>query len=78
MKRTELIGSHNKIAFLFNGSAINFGDQTPVETYFKRTLNPKIIVNLINNYSVNWCNWIKEEEERIIKEKEIIELEIQA
>ena len=77
MNRTEFIGSHDgKIAFYFSGRRIKFGDQTPVETYFKHNDNPIIRVNQ-NSYSGNWSNWTKEEEERIEKELEKIILENQ-
>ena len=42
--RTDLIGKNNKIRFLYNASIIKFGDQTPVEDYFKLTINPEITV----------------------------------
>ena len=44
MNRTEFIGSHDKIRFYFDGSQIKFGDQTPVETYFKHNFFPEIKV----------------------------------
>ena len=70
MNRTEFIGSHDKIVFYFNGSngrRIKFGDQTPVETYFKYHPNPIIRVSQ-SGYSGNWRNWTKEEMEQIEKE----------
>ena len=48
--RPELIGSQdNKICFLFNATKMKFGDQTPIETFFKNAPNPKVVVNDINN-----------------------------
>ena len=50
MGRPELIGSQdNKICFLFNANKMKFGDQTPVEQFFKNAPNPKVVVNDINN-----------------------------
>ena len=39
----------NRIVFIFNGCAIRFGDQTPVEEFFKGISNPKILVNDVDN-----------------------------
>ena len=76
MNRTEFIGADaGKIQFVFNGSQIKFGDQTPVETYFKNAFNSGVMV--ICSLSGNWSNWTKEEEEQIEKEIEKIKLEIQ-
>ena len=48
--RPELIGStDNKICFLVNAQKLKFGDNTPIEKFFKGNLNPKIVVNDINN-----------------------------
>ncbi len=44
MNRTEFIWS-DKISFLFNGSQLEFGDQTTVETYFIPISHPKIVIN---------------------------------
>ena len=73
MNRTEFIGT-NKIAFLFNGTQIKFGNKTPVEIYFRTFNYPSIKVhfNFSSNglpYYGNWCNWTKEEEEEIKKEE---------
>ena len=43
--RPELIGSYNKICFLFNANKLKFGDKTTVEKYFKNSPNPKVTVN---------------------------------
>ena len=48
--KPELINDNtNKICFLFNATKIKFGDNTPVEKYFKNSPNPKIVVNDVNN-----------------------------
>ena len=48
--RPDLIGTQdNKICFLWNATKMKFGDNTPVEKFFKNALNPKIVVNDINN-----------------------------
>ena len=48
--RPELIGTQdNKICFLWNATKMKFGDNTPVEQFFKNAINPKIVVNDINN-----------------------------
>ena len=39
----------NKICFLFNGIRLRFGDQTPIEEFFKDNPNPSVIVNEIIN-----------------------------
>ena len=48
--RPDLIGTQdNKICFLWNATKMKFGDNTPVEQFFKNAINPKIVVNDINN-----------------------------
>ena len=39
----------NKICFLYNASILKYGDKTKVEKFFKGKLNPKIVVNDVNN-----------------------------
>ena len=41
---TECIGTRDNIAFTFNANQLKFGDQTPVEGYFKYTSLPKVVV----------------------------------
>ena len=78
MNRAELIEKDNKINFLFNKARLKFGDRTPIETCFWGVRNPFVLVKLIDfSFDGNWCNWTKEEEERINKEIEEKELEIQ-
>ena len=46
----ELIGDKdNKITFLFNACKLRFGDQTPVEVFFKNMSNPIVVVNDVDN-----------------------------
>ena len=48
--RKELINDeHNNICFLFNAAKLEFGDNTPIEIYFKTSGIPKVIVVDINN-----------------------------
>ena len=48
--KPELIGTQDsKICFLWNANKMKFGDNTPVEQFFKNAINPKIVVNDINN-----------------------------
>ena len=42
MNSPELIAT-DKIKFLFDARSIVFGDETPIEIYFKNNLNPKIM-----------------------------------
>ena len=50
VNRPDLIGDkNNKIVFLFNACQLRFGDQTPVENFFKGIHNPVVIVNDIDN-----------------------------
>ena len=58
--RKDLINDeHNKIYFLFNAQVIKFGDNTPIEIFFKSCKNPKVIlidpVNFINFKEVVFC-----------------------
>ena len=41
---TECIGTRDDIGFTFNANQLKFGDQTPVEEYFKYTSLPKVVV----------------------------------
>ena len=78
MKKPELIGENNKIAFIFNGSKLKFGDQKPIKTYFGYNYMPKIVVNFAANYIFSdWGKWTKEEVEKIKKESKKIELEFE-
>ena len=45
----ELIGN-NKILFLYNASPLKFGDQTPVEEYFRFNYNPKILIRCFETF----------------------------
>ena len=38
-----------KICFLFNAAQLKFGDNTPIEQFFKGISNPKVVVNDVNN-----------------------------
>ena len=48
MGKKNLINSE-KISFLYNAAKLNFGDNTPIEKFFKNITNPKIVVNDVNN-----------------------------
>ena len=43
--RPDLYGKSEDIGFLFNANKINFGNNTPVETFFRNVAVPKIVVN---------------------------------
>ena len=45
----DFIESEKK-RFLHNAVQLKFEDQTPVEVFFKNNINPKVIVNDINNF----------------------------
>jgi len=46
----ELIDDRtNRICFLYNATRLRFGDETPIETFFRNSINPRIIVNDIEN-----------------------------
>ena len=46
----ELIDDRtNRIAFLYNVTRLRFGDETTIETFFLNFINPRIIVNDIQN-----------------------------
>ena len=48
--KPELIGTQeSKICFLWNANKMRFGDNTPVEQFFKNMQMPKIVVNDVNN-----------------------------
>ena len=48
--RPDLIGDkNNKIAFLFKACKLRFGDQTPVENFFRGLSEPIVLVNDIYN-----------------------------
>ena len=67
----ELIRT-DKISFLCDARYIMFGDETPIEIYFKNNLNPKIVVICFSNI----FNWTKEENDIIKKEEDKIFSEI--
>ena len=67
MNIPELIAT-NKIKFLFDARGIVFGDETPIEIYFKNNLNPIIMVICFSNL----FNWTKEENDIIKKEEDKI------
>ena len=46
--RPELYGDTSRIDFLYNSYKIRFGEQTPIEKFFKWNLNPKVVVNNSN------------------------------
>ena len=71
MNSPELIAT-DKIKFLFDARSIVFGDETPIEIYFKNNLNPKIIVICFSNL----FKWTKEENDIIKKEEDKIFSEI--
>ena len=71
MNIPELIAT-NKIKFLFDARGIVFGDETPIEIYFKNNLNPIIMVICFSNL----FNWTKEENDIIKKEEDKIFSEI--
>ena len=78
MKKPELIGENNKIAFIFNGSKLKFGDQKPIKTYIWHNYMPKIVVNFAANYIFSDLGkWTKGEVEKIKMESEKIELEFE-
>ena len=46
----ELIDDRtNRIDYLFNARRLRFGDETTIETFFRNFINPRIIVNDIQN-----------------------------
>ena len=46
----ELIDDRtNRITYLYNATRLRFGDQTTIETFFRNSINPRIIVNDIQN-----------------------------
>ena len=46
----ELIDDRtNRIDYLFNARRLRFGDETTIETFFRNSINPRIIVNDIQN-----------------------------
>ena len=52
VNREDLINDEKnkgKICFLFNAAQLKFGDNTPIEQFFKGILNPKVVVNDVNN-----------------------------
>ena len=71
MNSPELIKT-DKIKFLSDARGIVFGDETPIEIYFKNNLNPKIIVICFSNI----FKWTKEENDIIKKEEDKIFSEI--
>ena len=46
--KPELANS-DKISFLFNAAKLKFGDNTPIQNFFKNISNPKVVVNDTNN-----------------------------
>ena len=68
IEKPELIGdTTEQIVFLYNARKMEFGDETTIETYFKNTGNPKVIVcdphNLIGNF--NLCNKLYKEIDKL-------------
>ena len=52
VNREDLINDEKnkgKICFLFNAAQLKFGDNTPIEQFFKGISNPKVVVNDVNN-----------------------------
>ena len=52
VNREDLINDKKnmgKICFLFNAAQLKFGDQTPIEQFFKGISNPTVVVNDVNN-----------------------------
>jgi hypothetical protein len=47
--KSHLYCTDNKICFLFNDIRLRFGDQTPIEEFFKGMTNPKILINDVSN-----------------------------
>ena len=46
----ELIDDRtNRITYLYNATRLRFGDETTIETFFRNFINPRIIVNDIQN-----------------------------
>ena len=46
----ELIDDRtNRIAFLYNATRLRFGDETTIETFFQNSINPRILVNDMQN-----------------------------
>ena len=43
--RGELYGNAEKISFLFNSGKLEFGNSTPIEKFFIKVMNPKVVVN---------------------------------
>ncbi len=43
--RPDLIGKEQDIGFLFNANKVSFGNNTPVEVFFRNVAVPKIVVN---------------------------------
>ena len=53
-KYLEVIGKQNlvnsdKISFLYNAAKLKFGDNTPLQNFFRNIVNPKVVVNDTNN-----------------------------
>ena len=46
--KLDLVGS-DKISFLYNAAKLNYGDNTPVENFFRNNMYPKVVVNDTNN-----------------------------
>ena len=46
---SELYDQSEKIGFLYNARKLEFKDTTPIKDFFNGSVNPKIIVNDINN-----------------------------
>ena len=43
--RPDLYGKSKEIGFLFNANKVDFGNKTPVESFFRNVTFPKIVVN---------------------------------
>lgn len=68
IEKPELIGdTTEQIAFIYNARKMEFGDETTIETYFKNTGNPQVVVidphNLIGN--INLCKKLYKEIDKL-------------
>ena len=77
INRTEFINS-NKILFSFVQKILRFGDNTPIEIFFKSSNEPKICVKFLFSFGINkknWFNWTDEEVFQIKDEFDKMRLE---
>ena len=80
INRTEFINS-NKIKFSFGEKILRFGDNTPIEIFFKSSTEPKIYVNFPFAFGFKlkkWFNWTDEEVFQIKDEFDKMRLESNA